>query len=93
MQHAQTFALMTYLHDSPPQDIRRRALEKIASLSATSSYDQSEGPDFKKLYSTCSRTRDGQRGAASPLPNGASNGNISLSTAPMVQLLNGTIKE
>ena len=71
---------------SPSQDLRGRALEKIAALSA-SSYKQSEQSDFSKLYQACSRDHNGVSKSSASTRNGLSNGYAPLSSTPMVSSL------
>ncbi|MCJ1288922.1 phosphatidylinositol-4- kinase [Xylographa carneopallida] len=63
-------------------DLRGRALEKIAALSA-SSYKQSEQSDFSKLYQACSRDHNGVSKSSASTRNGLSNGYAPLSSTPM----------
>ncbi|MCJ1397105.1 phosphatidylinositol-4- kinase [Xylographa trunciseda] len=68
---------------TPTQDLRGRALGKIAALSVSSPHKQSEQSDFSKLYRARSRDQDGLSKSSASLRNGLSNGYASLSSAPM----------
>ncbi|MCJ1471877.1 phosphatidylinositol-4- kinase [Lambiella insularis] len=66
--------------DSPSQDLRGRALQKIAALASSKHGDQS---DLKRLFKVSSSSTNGHQVSGNPTHNGLSNGRISLSTTPM----------
>ncbi|MCJ1389774.1 phosphatidylinositol-4- kinase [Xylographa bjoerkii] len=69
--------------DGPTQDLRGRALGKIAALSAASPHKHSEQFDFSRLYQACPKDKYGLSKSSTSFRNGLSNGHASLSRASM----------
>ncbi|MCJ1350789.1 MAG: phosphatidylinositol-4- kinase [Icmadophila ericetorum] len=70
--------------DSPSQELRRRALEKIAALSSTASSTSADHADIERLSQKCREKSDRVRIQSSELANGVHEGHKSLSGAPML---------
>ena len=72
---------------SPSQDLRRRALRKIAALSASSLKSQSEQHNFERLYKSCSHRKRESHGSTKSPHNESNVGCKSLSNTSMVSTL------